>query len=195
MALHLAHFRREGLRGVVLLAAAVFGQPVRGQQQDVAGAHDPPLVHLVVFLEAERTGLGHIPVDGVERGQHAQGRKRNPLVRADLHETVVAVGEDQRQRVGGRQKAEAGVRRDLAVDQRQEFVRARRLIETAVQILEEVARDLAVHVELVEGADQERLVQHGREQRVGHPVSGDIDDGDPGPMLASTQVLGDIRPS
>ena len=98
-------------------------------------------------------------------------------------------------RLSGGQEPECGVLRDLAVHQRDELVRARRLIEPRVQILEQALRDHAEHVQLVERADQKSLMQHGRQQRIGDPVPRHVDHRNPGHPLAAIEIGHDIGPA
>src|SRR6185295_1155215 len=93
-----------------------------------------------------------------------------------------------------RQEPEAGVLRDLAVDHRDEFVVAGRLVESRVEVLEQSLRDLAEDIELVKRTEQERLVEHRRQQRIGRLMSRDIDQRDAGSPLATQEIFDNLRP-
>src|SRR4029079_3300340 len=93
------------------------------------------------------------------------------------------------------QEPEAGVLGDLAVDHRDELVVARRLVEPRVEALEQPLRDLAEHAELVERTEQERLMEHRREQGIGRLMSRDVDQRDAGSPLATQEVFDNLGPS
>ena len=173
---------------VVVGAAAVLGDAVGVEQEDVALSHDHPLVHLVPLLETQQA-FGPLAVGHVKRRQHAERRERHAQVVAHFHEAIVLVREDGRERLRGREEPEPRVLGDLSVDHRHELVRARRLVEPRVQVLEEPARDLAVGVQLVDRPEQERLVEHRRDERVGDAMARDVENRDPGGAPAAQQVL------
>ena len=62
-------------------------------------------------------------------------------------------GEDERNRLRGREEPKPRVVRDLAVDQRDELVLGGRLVEPRVQILEQALRHAAEHIQLVDGTE------------------------------------------
>ena len=93
----------------------------------------------------------------------------------------------------GRQEAKLRIVRDLAVDQRHELVRARGLIEPGVEVLEQSPGDLAVAVQLVDRAEQKRLVEHRRQQCVRHAMTRDVDQRDTTFVLAALQVFNNIE--
>ena len=74
-------------------------------------------------------------------------------------------------------------------------MRARRLVEPGVEVLEEPTGDAAEHVELVDGAEQERLVQHRGQQRVGHAVAGHVHERDAGLAAAPLEVRDHVGPA
>src|SRR5262245_7454783 len=95
--------------------------------------------------------------------------------------------------MGGGEKPERGVFRDLAVDHRHELVQARGMVEPRIEILEQALGDVAVHVELVDGAQQERLMHHRGKQAIGCMMAGDVENGDARLSLAALQMLDNFR--
>src|SRR4029453_19264580 len=57
------------------------------------------------------------------------------------------------------------------------------------------ARDLSVAIELVNGSEQKGLMQHRRQQGIGHAMSGDVDQRDPALVLTSLEVLDNVQPA
>src|SRR5713226_2686345 len=105
------------------------------------------------------------------------------------------LGEDRRKRLSCGQKPEPGILRDLPVNHGDELVLTRRLVEPRVEVLEQPSRYLPEHVQFVDRPEEKGLMQHCGEERIGHTVSGDIEHGDPGHLLATVQVLNDLEPS
>ena len=63
---------------------------------------------------------------------------------------------------------------DLPVDHCEVLVDVGRAIESFVDVLEDLRRDLPEDFELVVRPEQERLMQHGGDHRVGHSMSRNI---------------------
>ena len=113
----------------------------------------------------------------------------------DVDEPVETRREDARQGLPGRKEPERPLRGNLPVEKRHELVSAGRAVQPRVQVLEQPGRDLPIAVELVQRPEQERLVNHGRQQRVGHLVPRRVEHGDARPVAATPQSIHDRRRS
>src|SRR4029450_11428895 len=104
--------------------------------------------------------------------------ERQAEMRADFQEPVVLTRENGRIGLPCRQESELRVVRYLPVDERDELIRPRGLIEPRVEVLEQSSRDLTVAIELVDRPEQKRLMQHRRQERIGHAMPGHVDQRD-----------------
>ncbi len=164
-------------------------QAVREEQQDVSRGQRIDLVDLVAFLVAEHPGR-HELVEVGRRREHAERREGDHSAIAQRAEAAELSGKDERLRVARRDETERAPGRDLAVDHRHVLVDGRGLVEALVDVLEELRRDLAKAIELVIHTEQERLMQHRGDHRVGEAMSRHVGHENAGPIAALPELGG-----
>jgi len=173
----------------------VLRETVGREEQHVAGSQEVDLVDRRAALRGAGSApprlripaparAGNIPMSASETVRSAPNR----MIRRYSREKT-------RAGVAGRHVTEPAPIRDLAVDHGHELLDVGRLVEPRLDVLDELRRDLAGHLELVVRAQQERLVQHRRHERVRDPVSRDVRQQDSCAMPVALELRDHLRPA
>src|SRR4030095_11871373 len=93
---------------------------------------------------------------------------------ANLHEAFMIVREDHRWRMRSRKKPKRRVVGDLAINHRDEFGPAGRLVKARVEILKQTPGDLSEYFEFIKRAQQKSLMEHSRKKRVDDLMPGHV---------------------
>src|SRR5262245_56367538 len=91
-----------------------------------------------------------------------------------------------------RKKPKRRVVGDLAINHRDEFRPAGRVVKARVQILKQTACDLSEYFEFIKRAEQKSLMEHCRKQRVCNLMPGHVHDCDTRFAPATLEIGDDL---